>query len=108
MGTNLGHISRDDSELQVNNTSGYTGVSFYNNLNKWVASCSFQGYTARKYFKKVDDAIAARKKMKSIRDEFVEWYKSLSKEEKEKAIIEYNGNNDYFKKLFKDRMNNLF
>jgi hypothetical protein len=49
--------------LSVNNTSGYTGVSFHQPSGKWAASIRFKGeYFYLGKFVKKEDAIRKRKK----------------------------------------------
>lgn len=69
-----------------NNTSGYQGVSFISTRNVWVAAMRFQGSFVSKTCHSLEDAIAARKQMREIRDEFVAWYDSLSEEEKNRRL----------------------
>lgn len=61
-----------NKEIKSNNTSGYTGVSFSNEKNKWRASIRKNGksYTLG-YFKNIEDAIKARKDAEKIY--FNEW-----------------------------------
>lgn len=48
--------------LMSNNTSGVTGVSFYNNLNKWVAEVKLNGKKVFfKVFDSFEEAVRARK-----------------------------------------------
>ena len=42
--------------------------------------------------------------MRVIRDEFVEWYDSLSDEEKEQAALDYENNQIKFKYFYKRKM----
>lgn len=60
-GTSLGRIQ--SKSIPINNTSGYKGVSRHSQLDKWVATISFQG--KRIYlglFDELDEAIEAREK----------------------------------------------
>lgn len=63
-------------ELNKNNTSGHTGVSWNKTKGKWVARIQFQKnmyYLGA--FENIDDAIKARKEAeKEIYGNFLEWY----------------------------------
>lgn len=51
-----------NARLAVNNSSGFTGVSFVPSINKWGAYITFAGKrTTLGYFSELDDAVAARK-----------------------------------------------
>ena len=80
-GSNLARIK--NKEVQTNNTSGCTGVSFHKVKGQWYARISFKGKShSLGYFDKMEDAIRARKKAEKMTfDEFIE---SMSR----KKIIE--------------------
>ncbi len=107
-GTNIERISRDDSNLMKNNTSGHTGVRYHKTRKEWVARCRFQGVEIAKWFSSKDEAIECRQLMKNERDKFVEWYSSLTDEEKQDACKNYDDNKLYFKLLYKQKMNEIF
>lgn len=104
MGTNIERIRRGDASPMKNNTSGYQGVSFISTRNVWVAAMRFQGSLVSKTCHSLEDAIAARKQMREIRDEFVAWYDSLSEEEKKQAVIQYDNNRAFFKAFYRNKL----
>lgn len=62
--TNVGQVKRDDENLRITNTSGYTGV--YQKNGKWVAQIQFQHHVYRKYCTTKEDAIKTRYQMKQM------------------------------------------
>src|ERR1035437_2277071 len=58
--------------INVNNTSGYTGIVWYGRYNKWLARISLNGKRILSgYFTNIEDAIKARKaKEKELFGEF--------------------------------------
>ena len=104
MGTNIERIRRGDASPMKNNTSGYQGVSFISTRNVWVAAMRFQGSLVSKTCHSLEDAIAARKQMREIRDEFVAWYDSLSEEEKKQAVIQYDNNRAFLKAFYRNKL----
>lgn len=89
LGMNMNKLRKADDELQVNNTSGYTGVSYSKKDGKWVAYISVQGYTYRKIFKEKEAAIIARKEMKEKADEVIKKYDGMDNDEKRRISQEY-------------------
>lgn len=47
-------------EIQINNTSGYTGVYYHKSSGKWVAYTKIKGKQIRKYYNTKDEAIQGR------------------------------------------------
>lgn len=57
--------------VQINNTSGHSGVSWHSRDRKWSAHIAVNGrYLLLGYFKTIEDAIAARVKAKSELHQF--------------------------------------
>lgn len=106
-GTNLQQIRKSDLELDKNNTSGYKGVSYISTRDVWVAEMGFQGSYVSKTCHSLDEAIEARKAVRVIRDEFVDWYDSMNEEEKKQAALEYENNQKMFKNFYKRKMAEL-
>lgn len=57
------NLSRLNSPKSKNNKSGYKGVYFHRQKNKWVAKLNFQGKSYSKVFNNMDEAISYRKKL---------------------------------------------
>lgn len=54
--------NQQNTNIQKNNTSGYKGVGWYKNYNKWCAKIKVNGkYINLGYFEDKEDAIKARK-----------------------------------------------
>lgn len=83
------------------------GVSYITTRDVWVAYCRFQGYYAQKTCHSLEDAIRARQRMRQIRDSFIKWYDSLTEEERQEAIKKYDNNRNFFKKYYRDRMQEI-
>lgn len=107
MGTDIMEIRRKDETPTRANTSGYQGVSYITTRDVWVAYCRFQGYYAQKTCHSLEDAIRARQQMRQIRDDFIEWYDSLTEEERQEAIEKYDSNRNFFKNYYRDRMQEI-
>ena len=74
-GTNIRNLT---SKIPKNNTSGYKGVIWDKNRQKWVAQIVFKGktYHLGRYYKK-EDAISARKEAeKKLFEEFLKEHKN--------------------------------
>lgn len=104
MGTDIMEIRRRDEEPTRANTSGYQGVSYISTRGVYTAYCRFRGYYAQKTCHSLEEAIQARKQMRQIRDDFVKWYDSLSEEERQEAIRQYENNKNFYKNYYKNRM----
>ena len=107
MGTNVAEIRRKDDNPTKANTSGYQGVTYLTTRRVWVAFCRFQGYYAQKTCHSLEEAIQVRQQMRKIRDDFIEWYDSLTEEERQKAIQEYDNNRNFFKNYYKAKMQEI-
>lgn len=107
MGTNVAEIRRKDENPTKANTSGYQGVTYLTTRHVWVAFCRFQGYYAQKTCHSLEEAIQVRQQMRRIRDDFIEWYDSLTEEERQKAIQEYDNNQNFFKNYYKNKMKEI-
>lgn len=73
--TNVNRIK--NRKVQLNNTSGHTGISWHKNREMWYARISFRGKTySLGYFDKIEDAVRARKRAEELTfDEFIETLK---------------------------------
>lgn len=78
--TNIHQFNLYDTgkSLKINNTSGYTGVTYNKRRNKWAASIMFRkklyflGYHDKK-----EDAVKARKLAEEkLHGEFLDWYEN--------------------------------
>lgn len=82
-GTNISLIS--SSKLNKNNKSGVKGVSFNKKTGKWVARLTFKKHIyCLGEFKRIEDAIKARREKEKIYREFIDSYN------KQKMIEEQN------------------
>ena len=81
-GTNVFGIQRKN--LNINNKSGYRGVSWHSQTGKWRATIMFQRHSYYLgVYDKVEDAAAARKVAeKKIFGNFLDWYYSEHPEKK--------------------------
>lgn len=81
--TNVNRIK--NRKVQLNNTSGYTGITYHKGREMWYARISFRGKTySLGYFDRIEDAVRARKKAEeSTFDDFI---KSL--QERETIVVE--------------------
>ena len=79
MGTNLTMISRSDDQPMAHNTSGYTGVSYDRNRNKYESYLIFQGDKYCSRHNSFAEAVASRKAMKQIHKDFIDEYYSKEK-----------------------------
>ena len=104
-GTNLGLIA--SNRIPKSNTSGYKGVRFYNTTGKWYAEMRFQGCTHRKSCKSKEEAINERKKMEEERNIFINWYDSLSEDEKEFFSKQYDNNKKEFSRFYKEKLKEI-
>lgn len=104
-GTNLGLIESD--RIPKSNTSGYKGVYFCNTREKWYAAMRFQGYTHRKSCKSKEEAINERKKMEEERNIFLNWYNSLTEDEKDFFSEQYDNNKKEFSRFYKEKLKEI-
>jgi len=76
--TNINKIKKEYRKPMKNSTSGALGVSWHKRIKKWQARISFQKRNYHLgYFKKLEDAVAARKKAEEkLFDNFLEWYEN--------------------------------
>ncbi len=95
MDTNIRIISHEEEKLYKNNTSGYKGVS--GKGNEWFAYCGFKIFTFCKRCSAKEEAIEIRALMRKERDVFLQWYNSLTDEQRQKEIENFDCENDYFK-----------
>lgn len=102
MDTNIRIISHEEEKLYKNNTSGHKGVS--GKGENWFAYCTFKGITFSIRCKTQQRAIEIRKIMRKERDVFLDWYNLLNEEQRKKEIEKYDGEKDYFKKMFIERV----
>ncbi|MEA4846635.1 MAG: hypothetical protein VB106_05305 [Clostridiaceae bacterium] len=107
MGTHIGKLEKQDTDLMKNNTSGYQGVSYIRTRNLWRAEMKFQGAHFSKDFHSFEAAVKARIIMKSERDKFLTWWKSLTQEEQEIHNMEYNHNQKAMIKQLKNKLNDI-
>jgi hypothetical protein len=75
-GTSVTLLEKAGKRLVSTNTSGYNGVYWNKNSQKWVAQIGFKGKTYYLgSYSKLDDAVRAREKSEDrIYGEFLEWY----------------------------------
>lgn len=75
-GTNVNRIK--NKKVQVNNTSGYTGISYHKGRDMWYARICFRGKTySLGYYDKIEDAVRARKRAEELTfDDFIETLKN--------------------------------
>ena len=68
-----GTENQHNSKMLINNTSGFKGVSWHKNNNKWLAHISIDGKNIHLgYFDNIEDAIKARQqKAKEIHGDFL-------------------------------------
>ena len=107
VGTNLNILRSTDERGYKNNSTGIRGVFFHSKENVYVAAISFQGARIYKRYKTLEEAIEARRRMKQIHEEFLQWWDSLSAEERQKACLEYEGEKDRRTALLKKRIRDL-
>ena len=107
MGTHIGKIERKDTDPMKNNSSGYQGVSYISTRNIWRAEMRFQGAHILKDYYSFEAAVKARIIMKSERDKFLTWWKSLTQEEQEIHNMEYNHNQKAMMQQFKKKLNDI-
>ena len=84
LGTRLCKLQRPEEKLESRNTSGVTGVTLEKKRNSWKAQICFMGRNYASRCKSFEDAVVTRQQMRLARDEFVNWWETLSKEEKSK------------------------
>lgn len=82
-------------------------MTYLTTRHVWVAFCRFQGYYAQKTCHSLEEAIQTRQQMRRIWDDFIEWYDSLTEEERQKAIQEYDNNRNFFKNYYKNKMKEI-
>ena len=74
-GTSVTILEFTNKRRLKSNTSGYTGVYKHKKNGKWVAQITFKGKTYYLgSYKKIEDAVQARKKGESMHREFLEKY----------------------------------
>lgn len=81
-GTNIARIAKEKPDKS--NTSGYAGVCFHKQSQKWEARIGFKGtrYDLGRY-KNIDDAVKARQEAENhYYSEFLEWYENEYKKNK--------------------------
>lgn len=88
-GTNLNKIQKDESDLQRNNTSGIKGVRYEEKRGYYEAYLWFQKKRYMDRFKSVEEAIHYRAYLRQLHTEFVDWWSSLSKEERDLVTRDY-------------------
>lgn len=104
LGTNLSMLRQDECSLRMDNTSGVKGVHFRSSENVYVASIKFKGVVVQKRYKRFEDAVDARRRMKAIHSEFVEWWDSLSDDARAFACEEFEQEGDVPAALIKEQI----
>ena len=82
--TRVTQLKVPEEKLRSNNTSGATGVSWRSYSQRWIARIGFMHRTYTANCRSFEEAVALRQKMRQARDEFVEWWDSLSEEDQSK------------------------
>lgn len=80
------------------------GVCQDSDRDGWRAYCSFQGYTYSYRCSSKDEAILVRKILRQKRDEFLNWYNSLSPEEQEREALTYKYSRKEFVKYMRQEL----
>lgn len=74
-GTSVTLLEARKNKLNSNNTSGFTGVHWNQQREKWVAQICFKGKTYHLgSFDSQQDAVSARRRGEEMHDSFLEWY----------------------------------
>lgn len=74
-GTSVTLLEARKNKLNSNNTSGFTGVHWNQQREKWVAQICFKGKTYHLgSFDNQQDAVLARRRGEEMHDSFLEWY----------------------------------
>lgn len=81
LGTNTSLISRSDSSLRPNNTSGYSGIYYDQKRKLYEVRLEFQSRRYQTRHASFDEAVMSRQEMKLIHLEFLEWWNGLDKSE---------------------------
>lgn len=89
LGTNLNMLRQNEDVLRADNVSGVKGVHFRSSENVYIASIKFKGVIVQKRYKRFEDAVDARRRMKAIHSEFLEWWDSLSDEARSVVCAEF-------------------
>lgn len=105
MGTNVDMLKSE--KLRSTNTSGVKGVHYSARYNRYIATLMFRGVTLTKSCITLEEAASARAKMKQVHEEFIEWWDSLSEDEKLVANLEYEDNKDKLKAELKKRLGEI-
>lgn len=72
-----------NKEIRKDNTSGFTGVTFCKNINKWLAQIGFQRRNITLgYYENIEDAIEARKKAE------IELFSEYSRNYRDEALTQ--------------------
>lgn len=104
LGTNLNMLRQDERSLRADNSTGVKGVYFLTAENVYVAAITFKGVRVQKRYKHFGDAVNARRRMKAIHDEFLEWWDSLSPEARSAACMEFEAEKDVPAALIKEQI----
>lgn len=88
-GTNLGKIRQEETLLQKNNTSGFKGITYDPQRDRYESRISFQSHTYRIYSYTIEKAVRHRIELRKIHDDFLCWWDSLTPEEQLDAAQKY-------------------
>ena len=107
MGTKIDFLRADETKLGKSNTSGIKGVYYSTRDDRYIAFLTFRGQTFRKSCKTLQEAAVARRKMKQVHEEFLEWWDSLSEEDKIIADQEFRNDKEKVNAMMKKRISEL-
>lgn len=105
MGTKLDSLRESETKLRSDNKTGVKGV--YVSEGYFIASLRFRNVLVMKRCKTLEQAAEVRGRMRRIHEEFLEWWDSLSEEEKTAACMEYENEKVAQVGLLKKRMKEL-
>lgn len=89
MGTNLYVLRQEEARLRADNVSGTKGVYYLAKENRYVAFLKFRGVHVYKRYHTLEQAIEARHRMKAVHEEFLDWWDSLTDEQKKTECANY-------------------
>ena len=89
MGTSLYVLRENEGKLRSDNVSGIKGVYYLAKENRYVAFLKFRGVHVYKRYHTLEQAIEARHRMKAVHEEFLDWWDSLSDEQKQIECARY-------------------
>lgn len=89
-GTSVTILEATRNHLSKSNTSGYTGVYWSSNTQKWRAQITFRRKTYfLGAFDQIEDAIAARKRGEEMHESFLKWYYTQHPEKQIKGDVSH-------------------